>query len=64
VAGCCECGDESSGLIKYEGFLEDLLASQERLCSMELDCSWKENAYSDLCKVFQCQITLIKKQEY
>jgi hypothetical protein len=39
MAGCCECGNEPSGSIKYEEFLEivgDLLASEEELCSMEL----------------------------
>jgi hypothetical protein len=34
VTGTGECGNESSGLIKLEEFL-DWLASQEGLCSME-----------------------------
>jgi len=37
VAGCCKCGNEPSGSIKSGEFLEDLLASQEGLCSMELN---------------------------
>jgi hypothetical protein len=39
VAGSCEYGNELSGLIKCEEFLDwlsVLLASQEGLCSMEL----------------------------
>jgi hypothetical protein len=38
VAGSCECGNEPSGFIKRGISLlaEDLLASQEGLCSMEL----------------------------
>jgi hypothetical protein len=38
MAGCCECGNEPLHSIKYEEFswiAEDLLASQEGLCSME-----------------------------
>jgi hypothetical protein len=37
VAGACECGNEPSGYVKWGEFLdmaEDLLASQEWLCSM------------------------------
>jgi hypothetical protein len=39
VAGSCEHGNEPSGYIKYEEFLELLsdLASQEGLCFMELE---------------------------
>jgi hypothetical protein len=39
VAGCCECGNEPSGSVKCGKFLElaeDLLASQEGLCSVKL----------------------------
>ena len=39
MVGCLECGIESSGSIKCGGFLDYLqnrLASQEGLCSMEL----------------------------
>ena len=38
VAGTCEYGDESSGSVKCGEFLDQLqnrLASQEGLCSME-----------------------------
>jgi hypothetical protein len=37
VAGFCECGNELSGSIKCGEFLDYLLASQEVLCSMELE---------------------------
>jgi hypothetical protein len=47
VAGCCDCGDEPSGFIKCRGVLsiaEDLLASEEELCPLELvsydDCDF------------------------
>jgi hypothetical protein len=39
VAGSCEHGNETSGSIKgreFLGYLSELLASQEGLCSMEL----------------------------
>jgi hypothetical protein len=37
VAGCCECGNVPSGPIKVGNLLtEDLLASRELRCSMEL----------------------------
>jgi hypothetical protein len=36
VAGSCECGNEPSGSIKRGELADDLLASQEGLCSMEL----------------------------
>jgi hypothetical protein len=40
VAGCCECGDEFSGFLKYGDFFfwqaEDLLFSQEGCSSVEL----------------------------
>ena len=36
MAGCCEYGDEPSGSIKCGEFLEDVLASQEGLCPVEL----------------------------
>jgi hypothetical protein len=39
VAGTCECGNEPSGSIKCGEFLdcaENWLASEERLCCMEL----------------------------
>jgi hypothetical protein len=36
MAGSCECGNEPSGSIKCGEFLDDLLASQEGLWSMEL----------------------------
>ena len=37
MAGSCECGNEPAGYIKCRVFVaEDLLASQEELCSMKL----------------------------
>ena len=39
MIGICECGDEPSGLHKMRGICslaEDLLASQEGLCSIRL----------------------------
>ena len=36
MAGCRECGNEFSGFIKYGEFLQDLLVSQEGLCSVEV----------------------------
>ena len=39
MAGCCECGNEPFGFHNMQGIsrvAEDLLASQEGLCSMEL----------------------------
>jgi len=41
VTGACECGNESSGSIKFGDFFffllaEELLAFQEGHCSMEL----------------------------
>jgi hypothetical protein len=45
VAGSCEQGNEPSGSIKCEEFLDKLsvlLASQEGLCSMEL-VSWHDH---------------------
>jgi hypothetical protein len=42
VAGCCEHGNESSGSVKCEDFLDQLsvlLASEVRLCSMEFSAS-------------------------
>jgi hypothetical protein len=38
MAGTCECGNEASGSLKCEEFLdylENLLASQDGLCSMK-----------------------------
>jgi hypothetical protein len=37
VAGCYTCGNEPVGCAKCGDFLEDVLASQEGLCSMEVD---------------------------
>jgi hypothetical protein len=36
VAGSCEHGNELSGSIKGAGFIDELLASQEGIFSMEL----------------------------
>jgi len=39
MAGSCECVNKTSGSIKCREFItEDLLASQEELCSMALIC--------------------------
>ena len=35
MAGACEYGNELSGSIKWGEFLQNQLASQEGLCSME-----------------------------
>jgi hypothetical protein len=36
VAGCCENGNEPSSCTKGGEFIDQLIASQEGLCSMEL----------------------------
>jgi hypothetical protein len=57
VAGTCECGNELLGYIKCGEFLDWLqnqLASQEGLCSMEEVCNICEELHATFLRPYNC----------